>query len=98
MTNFIVEIFLPQLQDERFFNLIPANRKMIDNLIDNGIISTYCVNGARTKAWIVFNCDSAAIVKSYLRKLPIIDMVTYEIEDLLFADGEVFRFPKLNLN
>ena len=98
MTNFIVEIFLPQIQDDYFFKLIPAHRKMVDELIDNGIISSYCVNTNRTKVWIIFNCENENQLKNYIKKLPIYNRVTFEIHDLLIADGEVFRFPKLNLN
>ncbi len=98
MNNFIVEIFLPKIQDDHFFKLIPAHRKMVDELIDNGVISSYCVNNSRTKVWIIFNCENETVVKNYLRKLPIYNKVNCEIHDLLIADGEVFRFPKLNLN
>jgi hypothetical protein len=35
MENFMVEISLPEIQDEAFFNLIPAHRMLINDMIEN---------------------------------------------------------------
>lgn len=94
----MVEIILPEIQDEHFFNLIPAHRMLINDLIENGIIQQYIINAARTKGWILFNCSNKAEVLSNLQKMPIFSLIKFKIHDIMIADGELYRLPKMNLN
>ena len=98
MENFMVEISLPEIQDEEFFNLIPSHRMLINDMIEKGIIQHYTINAARTKGWILFNCKNKNEVMVALLKMPIFDLVKFKIHDILIADGELYRLPKMNLN
>jgi len=33
-----------------------------------------------------------------LLKMPIFDLVKFKIHDIMIADGELYRLPKMNLN
>ncbi len=54
----MVEISLPEIQDEEFFNLIPSHRMLINDMIEKGIIQQYTINAARSKGWILFRVHS----------------------------------------
>ena len=94
----MVEISLPEIQDEAFFNLIPAHRMLINDMIENGMIQQYTINAARTKGWILFNCSNKNEVLIALKKMPIFSLVKFKIHDIMIADGELYRLPKMNLN
>lgn len=94
----MVEISLPEIQDEQFFNLIPAHRMLINDMIEQGIIQHYTINAARTKGWIVFNCGNKNEVLSALQRMPIFKLIKFKIHEIMIADGELYRLPKMNLN
>lgn len=94
----MVEIGLPEIQDEEFFNLIPAHRMLINEMIENGLIQHYTINAARTKGWILFNCSNKNEVILALEKMPIFDFIKFKIHGVMITDGELYRLPKLNLN
>lgn len=94
----MVEISLPELQDEHFYNLIPAHRMLINDMIENGIIQQYTINSARTKGWILFNCRNKNEVLTALQKMPIFHLIRFKIHEIMIADGELYRLPKMNLN
>lgn len=94
----MVEISLPEVQDEHFYNLIPAHRMLINDMIENGIIQQYTINSARTKGWILFNCRNKNEVLTALQKMPIFHLIRFKIHEIMIADGELYRLPKMNLN
>lgn len=94
----MVEIMLPEVQDDHFFSLIPTHRMLINNMIENGIIQQYTINAARTKGWIIFNCNNKKEVLNALQKMPIFKYIDFTIHDIMISDGELYRLPKLNLN
>jgi hypothetical protein len=98
MENFMVEISLPEIQDEQFFNLIPKHRMLINDMIENGQIQQYIINAARTKGWILFNCKNKNEVVAALQKMPIFHFIKFKIHEIMIADGELYRLPKMNLN
>jgi hypothetical protein len=98
MEIFMVEISLPAVQDEHFFNIIPAHRMLINQYIENGIIQQYTINAARTKGWILFNCNNKNEVLLALQKMPIFDFIKFKVHEIMISDGELYRLPKMNLN
>jgi hypothetical protein len=62
------------------------------------MIQQYTINAARTKGWILFNCSNKNEVLIALKKMPIFSLVKFKIHDIMIADGELYRLPKMNLN
>jgi len=98
MSYFMVEMLLPEEMDESFFSLIPRHRAVVNQLIEQGIISSYSINRERTRGWIMFQADEESAVKSHIREFPIFLLIKVKIHPLFIADGEIFRLPKLHLN
>ncbi len=98
MSYFMVEVLLPQPMEDEFFSLIPRHRKMVNDLIERGIINSYTVDENRKKIWILFSASEESEVMAHLKKLPIFSLVETEIFKLFIADGDIFRLPKVNLN
>lgn len=98
MSYYMVEIFLPEVMDDTFFNLIPRHRTVVNQLIEQGTISSYSINQERSRGWVMFKAEEEAVVKKHLRDFPIFHLIKFRIHPLFMADGEIFRLPKLHLN
>ena len=98
MAHFMVEMFLPEILDMEFMQMIPSHRAYVDQLISDGKILTYTVNEERTKGWIIFDAEEAEEVLDIVQQFPINRFLTFEIHSLMIHDGEAFRFPKLHMN
>jgi len=98
MSFFMAEVWLPQALSDEFYALIPRHRKMVNDLIERGIVNSYTVDENRTKIWILFSASEESEVLAHLKNLPIFRFVKVEIFKLFIADGDIFRLPKVNLN
>jgi|694.fasta_scaffold24620_3 hypothetical protein len=98
MSYFMAELWLPQPLNDEFYALIPRHRKMVNDLIERGIVNSYTVDENRTKIWILFSASEESEVLAHLKNLPIFRFVKVEIFKLFIADGDIFRLPKVNLN
>ena len=97
MKYFQVSIFLSDNLDEKFWELIPQHRELISELMLDEKIITYSVNMERSKGWITVCADNVKEVRALLHGLPIIDYLTYEIDELFIFDSTSTQ-PQLILN
>ncbi len=98
MGQFMVNINLPEDIDDNFESLIPDHRLFIDQLMNQGTISTYSLSADRSRLWISFNCRNEREVAKHINNFPIIDYITYEIAPLLFHNTSQILFPSISLN
>ncbi len=97
MKYFQVSVYLTDNLDERFWELIPQHREMIsEHMLDEKII-TYSINIERSKGWLTVSADSVKEVRALLHGLPIIDYMTFEIDELFIFDSTNTQ-PQLILN
>jgi hypothetical protein len=94
----MVEISLPKIMDLEFGNLIPYQRSMIHNLIKKGIIVNYSLSLDRGKLWVVVAARSISEVKNIVGSFPIINYITYTVNELLFHEGSYNPVPHFWLN
>lgn len=98
MKKFMVQVYLPDYLNEDFYSVIPKHRAYINNLIENGSITNYCINAERTRGWIEMNAKSVEDVKHIINRFPIKKFIRYDINEIMIFDGEAYRLPKLILN
>jgi muconolactone delta-isomerase len=84
--------------DESFMNLVPAHRALIEELIESGQLEYYTVSIESMKSWMVFNAASKEIIQTLLKKSPLYDYWTIDIDELFVYDSKSFRLPELHLN
>ena len=98
MKRFMVDIdFLGEL-DFKFWQLIPAQRRLVNGLMKNGVISDYSLSIDRQKLWVVINADKLKEVKAVIESFPIRDYISYNIYSLLFHERNSISVPQLWLN
>ncbi|MBN8703360.1 MAG: hypothetical protein J0M08_09865 [Bacteroidetes bacterium] len=96
--NFMVEIILPSILDEKFANLIPSQRALVNNLFENGTLLSYSVSSDRSKLWTIVAAKTEKEVMDILSEFPIMPYVKVEIQPLLFHNTVAINEPFFSLN
>ena len=97
MGSYMVTLNLEPL-DDPFWDLLPAHRKLINDLLVEGVIELYCISEDRTRGWIVFHAESERQVRDMVDNFPIRDYFTYEVSSLFILNNAVSLWPKVHLN
>ena len=97
MKYFQVSIYLTDTLDEKFWELIPQHRELVSELMLDEKILTYAINLERSKGWMTVNAESVKDVRGIVQSFPIVDYLTYEIDELFIFDSTSTQ-PQLILN
>ncbi|HLF47269.1 MAG TPA: hypothetical protein VI548_12645 [Chitinophagaceae bacterium] len=81
-----------------FIRLIPSHRTYINMLINKNIIDHYVVSTESKRVWITLNAATKTEVEKILIKSPLFKRWTFEIDELFVLDGQLYRFPAVQLN
>ena len=84
--------------DDEFMTFVPPHRTYINYLINKGIIDSYAVSMESYRSWIMMTADTKEQVMEYLKKSPLYNYWTIEIDELFMYDGQTYRLPALQLN
>ena len=99
MKMFMVSMELPNEITPEFWQLIPAHRTVVNELMDKGFIQTYAVNAARTMVWAMMAGPSEEEILSMVQQFPIFEFFEdVLIEELFIFDTIGNALPKLVLN
>lgn len=94
----MVSIQLPDELTEDFISLIPKQREMIDELMNEGKILQYALGIDRSKLWITLSADTKKDVLVILSAFPLIDYMKPKIFELAFYNSISTELPKLIMN
>lgn len=98
MSQFMVDINLPEYPTEEFFALIPKQRAKINQLMSEGVITSYTLSEDRLKLWVMVNADTETEVMDVLASFPMLKFMRFQIHSLMFHQAIAFRFPAISLN
>ena len=98
MNLYMITLSLPEEPTEDFFNLIPEQRKKVNELMQEGHISNYLLSADRTKLWVVASAKNPDELLAMLQTLPIFEYTEFEWHQVAFHN-HVSRFiPSFSLN
>lgn len=80
----MIEIDLPVPFAQEFISLVPEQRALINNLMNEKIVTSYAVSIEDGKLWTTMLAASEDEVVDILITFPIIDQVEYKISKLAF--------------
>ncbi|TDB60790.1 muconolactone Delta-isomerase family protein [Arundinibacter roseus] len=98
MSQFMVEIQLPSVLTEDFARKIPAQRKKVNELMEQGTLMSYALTADRTRLWCVVHADSELEVMAIMSQFPLIDYMEPVISELMFNNVVALRLPLFSLN
>ncbi|MFN0049284.1 MAG: hypothetical protein ACKVOU_09190 [Cytophagales bacterium] len=94
----MAQITLPAFLEEDFLALIPEHRVYIDQLMNDGIITSYSLALDRSTVWITFNSKSEKAVNKIINSFPISHFIEFDVLELAFHNSATVFFPSLSLN
>lgn len=86
-----------EMSDE-FMELVPQHRTYINMLINKDVIDQYAVSMETQRVWITMNAKTKAEVEKMLKKSPLFNFWTFEIDELFVLDGQHYRLPAVQPN
>ncbi|REA60404.1 hypothetical protein DSL64_14945 [Dyadobacter luteus] len=98
MSQYMVEIMLPAVMSEEFTAKIPAQRKKINEMMEQGIMMSYALSDDYSKLWCVVRAESEFEVMSIVSEFPLIDFMDPKICRLMFNNVVALRLPMFSLN
>lgn len=98
MTQYMVDIKLPNLVTQEFISLIPAQRALINTLFEAGTILSYTLAHKRTKLWVVIRAQNEMEVEAILEEFPLIKYMQFTIHELSFHNMVSSGMPLISLN
>lgn len=98
MNQFMVEISLPAYMSSELIAIIPQQRKLVNKLFQQGVITNYSLALDRSKIWVIFNCANILDVSEYLEQFPISPFVDTYIQELAFSEQLDFSITTMSLN
>lgn len=98
MSQFMVEFELPSPFPESFIAKIPYQRIAINQMLEDGKISSYALSMDRNKLWCVVNGNDEFEVMDIIAEFPLIDYMKPTITELMFNNSVVLKVPAFSLN
>lgn len=95
---FLVHITLPDFFSQKFYGLIPKQRILINELLENRTIRSYSMDMDRKNLMVYIEAVSEQQVMDILATFPIIKHVKVNIHELAFFDAAPVSLPNLSLN
>lgn len=96
--QFMVDIDLPEVMTPEFRSLIPTQRVMVNELMNEGTILSYTLSLDRAKLWIVMVAESEEEVEEIISDFPIMDYSFAAIYELMFHETITRELPRISLN
>ena len=84
--------------DAAFMAKIPAQRDVVNTLMEQGQILSYSLAASRSRLWCIVNAETELDVMAIIANFPLIDYMTPHISELLFSNIVSVRIPMFSLN
>src|SRR5690242_4975262 len=96
--SFFIHIILPDYFTAGFYELVPKQRILINDLLEKRIILNYSLDMERKNVWVFMEAKNQEEVSEILNTFPIIKHVSFSIHELAFYDTAPVSLPDLMLN
>lgn len=94
----MVEIALPSELTEEFLTLIPKQRALVNQLFNQGKLTSYSLALDRSKLWATVLAESVEEVVHTLSMLPLRKYMEVEIHQLAFHQNTTHNLARISMN
>lgn len=99
MNTYLVDIILPKNMQDDINKMIPAQRKIVNVLLNEGIILSYSLSKKLNRLFVVMNQDSEEDIMLTVQRFPIYKFIMdYEIIELNSHETMSSEMPQVYLN
>jgi hypothetical protein len=98
MPQFMVEFDLPVPFSPSFIAKIPVQKMVVDELMEDGQISSYALSMDRGRLWVIINAQNDFDVLDVINQFPLIDQMQYSLTELMFNHAGAIHVPGFSLN
>ena len=98
MYQFMVEITLPSELTEEFLELIPKQRVLVNQLFNQGKLTSYSLALDRSKLWATIVAESEEEVVYILSLLPMRKYMEATIHQLAFHQNTTHNLARISMN
>jgi hypothetical protein len=98
MKEYMIIVGLPEIFSPRFISLIPEQRAVVNEMMNEGIILSYAFAANRSNLWIVMTAKGEAEVLRNIARFPLARYMQPEIKELMFQHSATFILPEPSLN
>jgi len=98
MSNYMIDIDLPEAFTDEFIHLIPEQRAHANGLIAEGLVSSYTLAMDRSKLWATIPAESEEEVMDLLAEMPLIRFMKVNIYELAFYETAFVGVATVSLN
>ncbi|MGZ3901624.1 MAG: hypothetical protein ACXVDC_14955 [Bacteroidia bacterium] len=95
---YLVHITLPDVFTPQMYSLLPAQRDIINNLLEKRVILSYSLDMDRKNIWAFIEGVSEQEIMDILSTFPIIKEVRVNITELAYFDSAPLSLPEINMN
>ena len=95
---FLVHIKLPEIFTSEFYDLIPKQRMLINDLLEKRVVLSYSLDMERKNLWVFFEAKNREDLNSVLNLFPIIKNVKVTVHELAFYDTAPLLMPDPIMN
>ena len=96
--QYMVDIELPETLTPEFMALIPEQRAVTNELMNDGSIASYTLALDRSRLWVIMVAESEKEVKELLDTMPIMPYSRPTIHELMFHENATRDLPRISLN
>lgn len=98
MASHIAEIRLLNAGSDAFMQCIPRQRMMVNDMMAEGLITSYAVSADRKKMWCVVEADSVDEATRIIDQFPLSPFMEAEVKELLFHHMHGSLMGTISLN
>lgn len=95
---YLIHITLPDVFTTHMYSLLPAQRDIINDLLEKRVILSYSLDMDRKNIWAFIEGVSEQEVMDILSTFPIIREVRVNITELAYFDSAPLSLPEINMN
>jgi hypothetical protein len=82
----MVEMTVPSIPEEGFFEIIPEHRFRVHELMHKDIILSYTLAQDRSKLWVIVKAGSESELIMHIDSLPLTKFLDYTYQELMFSE------------
>lgn len=95
---FLVHFTLPEHFNSEMWDVIPAQRQHVNELMEQRTILNYSLDMDRRNLWVFIEATDLQEVNNITKKFPIMKFVKMRIHELAFYDTAPVGLPDLIMN